>query len=481
MSSLDTSLQDVQTSESVDPRRWLSLVVVLVATFLGILNTFLVNVAIPSIQYGLHATFSEAQFILAGYTLAYAVLLTTGGRLGDLYGRKRLFLLGIGSFTIASAFCGVAQNAVLLILFRVLQGGAAALMIPQVFSIIQVSLLPEERGTAFGLYGATAGLAAILGPVVGGILLHANILGLEWRTIFFINVFIGMIAIVAALFLVRESHGSSSGGFDVVGVVLISGGLFLLVYPLILGPKTGWPVWTSLCLLCSLPIFILFAFYEHWRTTRGHLPLVAISLFRKPSFVVGILIVLLFYGGSAALFLVLPYYVQSGLGLSALTSGFAFLALGLGFVLASATAPRLVPKMGRGVLTLGACTMLLGYVLLIPLAQQMGHAFSFFSLLPVLFVEGLGQGILTAPLITTVLTGIQSRDVGTASGTLTTVQQIANTLGVALIGIVFFTALGSHGTYVDAFVTSLFVMIGLGVAIFLLVFLLPQRHAERLV
>ena len=138
--------------------------------------------AIPNIQYGLHATFSEAQFILAGYTLAYAVLLTVGGRLGDLYGRKCLFLLGIGSFTIASAFCGVAPNAVLLILFRVLQGGAAALMIPQVFSIIQVSLLPEERGTAFGLYGATPGIAAILGPVVGGILLHANILGLEWRT-----------------------------------------------------------------------------------------------------------------------------------------------------------------------------------------------------------------------------------------------------------------------------------------------------------
>jgi EmrB/QacA subfamily drug resistance transporter len=474
--SLDTSDQSIETQVAADPRRWLSIVVVLTATFLGILNTFIVNVAVPTIQQSLHASFSEAQLIITGYTLTYAVLLTTGGRLGDLYGRKRLFLIGISSFTLTSALCGMAPNPLLLILFRGLQGGSAALMIPQVLSIIQISLQPSERGTAFGLYGATAGLAAILGPVVGGLLIHANVLGLGWRAIFYVNVLLGIGAAGAALLLLRESRASLAGGFDFFGVIIVSVGLLLLTYPLIVGPRMGWPLWIDLFLLCSLPVLAIFVLYEQRLTRHGRIPLVTISLFLQRAFVVGILIVLFLYGGSAAFFLVLAYYVQSGLGLSALTVGFAFLALGLGFVLASATAPRLMPKLGRNVLTLGAIFMLVGYLLLIILVQQAVASPGFYSLLPALFIEGLGQGIVTAPLITAVLAGIPNRDVGAASGTLTTVQQISNTLGVALIGIVFFAALGNHANYAFAFIASLFVMLGQSLAIFLLVFFLPRHQ-----
>ena len=205
-----------------DPRRWLMLVIVLCAALVVVLDGFIVNVAIPSIERELHASFTELQLVVAGYTLAYAVLLVTGGRLGDLYGRKRLFILGMGGFTLFSACCGIAPNALLLIIFRIAQGAAAALMFPQVISFIQVSFDPSERPRAFGYYAAISGLASILGQVFGGFLLTANLFNTGWRSIFLVNVPIGIVALFAALLLLRESRMSEAHGLDYGGVTLLT-------------------------------------------------------------------------------------------------------------------------------------------------------------------------------------------------------------------------------------------------------------------
>ncbi len=480
--SLDTSRVSQPSEDtppmSVDPRRWITLAVVLTATFMGLLDTFIVNVSVPSIQRDLHASFAEVQFVLAGYTLAYAVVLTTGGRLGDLYGRKLLFLVGMAGFTLASAFCGLAPNPAFLIVFRVVQGSMAALMLPQVLSIIQVSFLPKERGVALGFYGATVGAAAILGQVVGGLLITANFLGLGWRPIFLVNVPLGLAAFVATLFLLRESHAPGSKELDLVGVVLVSAGLFLLVFPLVENRIAGWPWWLVFCLILSLPVLTTFAWYEYWLTTRGHAPLVVLSLFGRRAFTVGILMVLALYGSSAGFFLVLAYYLQEGLQFSVLSAGLTFLPMGIGFFLASATAAKLVPKLGRGVLTLGTSGMILGYVLLLVLIQQNTPVVESVPLMVVLFIEGLGQGLVTTPLITTVLARIDSRDVGTASGVFTTTTQIANALGVAIIGLIFANEVGRNGAYAHGFIISLVVILGLGMLLFLFVFLLPSKRKQ---
>ncbi|MBA2678049.1 MAG: MFS transporter [Ktedonobacteraceae bacterium] len=400
---------------SVDPHRWITLAVVLTATFMGLLDTFIVNVSVPSIQRDLHAGFAEVQFVLAGYTLAYAIVLTTGGRLGDLYGRKLLFLAGMAGFILASAFCGFASNPAFLIVFRVIQGVMAALMLPQVLSIIQVSFLPKERGLALGLYGATVGAAAILGQVVGGLLITANFLGLGWRPIFLVNVPLGLVAFVATLLLLRESHAPGSNELDLVGMGLVSVGLFLLVYPLVESRIAAWPWWLVLCLILSLLVLATFALYEHWLTRHGHTPLVALSLFGRRAFTVGILMVLTLYGSSAGFFLVFAYYLQEGLRFSALSAGLTFLPMGIGFFLASATASRLVPKLGRGVLTLGV---------------------------------------------------------------FTTITQIANALGVAVIGLIFANVVGRNGAYAHGFAISLLVILALGMLLFLCVFFLPSKRTQ---
>jgi len=252
------TLSAMQQARQPDPSRWLMLAIVLAATLIAVLDTFIVNVAIPSIEHELHASFAQIQLIVAGYTLSYAVLLVTGGRLGDLYGRKRLFLLGVGGFTVCSALCGFAPNTVLLIIFRVLQGGAAALMYPQVLSFIQVTFEPTERPRAFGYYTAVNGLGSILGQVLGGFLLAANLFHLGWRSIFLVNVPIGLFALLAAFPLLRESRRAEAGNRDAGGVVLLICSLFLLVFPLVEGGNAGWPLWAVICLVLAVPFFSLF-------------------------------------------------------------------------------------------------------------------------------------------------------------------------------------------------------------------------------
>src|SRR6204780_1745399 len=230
--------------EGADPRRWLTLVILLLAAFMNLLDVSIVNIAIPSIQRDLHASYADVQWALAGYTLAYALVLITGGRLGDIFGRKRLFLIGVTGFTIMSALCGAAQTPGMLIGCRVVQGAMGAIMVPQVLSVIQVIFPPAERIKALAGFGITAGLGTVSGPLLGGLLIQHDLFGLTWRPIFLINVPVGIIAVVAAAILVRESRASQPPRLDLVGVALASAALMLLLYPLVQGRELGWPAWS---------------------------------------------------------------------------------------------------------------------------------------------------------------------------------------------------------------------------------------------
>jgi len=299
MSTPSATTQDPRAAaEDGDPRRWVALAVVLVAGFMQLVDISIVNVAIPSIQRDLDATYSQIQWVLAGYQLAFAVTLITGGRLGDIFGRKRLFMLGMAGFTLASALCGLAQSPGMLVGSRFLQGVMGAVMFPQILSVIQVTFPPRERGTAFGIFGATIGLATITGPLVGGLLIEGDLLGLGWRPIFLVNVPIGIGALVAAALYLRESRAPRALRLDPAGVGLATAGLLLLVYPLVQGRDLGWPAWTFASMAASVLVLAAFAAWERRKKAADGSPLVDLDLFRQRAFVAGVLVAAIFFMAS---------------------------------------------------------------------------------------------------------------------------------------------------------------------------------------
>src|SRR5215471_15778750 len=267
------------TRDGADPRRWLTPIILLLAAFMNLLDVSIVNIAIPSIQRDLNASYADVQWALAGYTLAYALVLITGGRLGDAFGRKRLFLIGVAGFTVMSALCGAAQSPGELIAFRVVQGAMGGIMIPQVLAVIQVMFPPAERIKALAGFGVTAGLGTVSGPLLGGLLIQGNLLGLDWRPIFLINVPVGIVTIAASVVLVRESRAPNPPKLDPVGVALISAALLLLLYPLVQGRQLGWPAWTFASMAASAPVFALFIWWERIKARTDGSPLVQLRLF----------------------------------------------------------------------------------------------------------------------------------------------------------------------------------------------------------
>ena len=470
---------EAEETTQVDPNRWRALCIILIAPFLSVLDFFIVNISIPSIQSGLHATFAEVQLVIAGYGLTYAVFLVTGGRLGDIYGRKRMFMLGMGGFTLASALCGFAHSTNMLIVSRLLQGLMAALMVPQTLAIVQVSFPQKERSLAFGSFGASLGLASIAGQLLGGLLISANLFGLTWRPVFLVNLPVGIIALFLAWPILKESRSPKCLRLDPGGVAIISVALFLLVYPLVEGREAGWPVWTYLSVAASFVMLVGFVFYERWKERHDHSPLVALSLFRDRAFVIGLGIILLFFGGLASFFLTLTVFLQTGLNFTPLAAGLAFAPFAMGFFAASTASVKLQPKLKSRILNLGAGLMITGLLWLIHAVRVDGVALHGSNLILVLLVYGIGQGFVTAPLFNIILSGIGGEDAGSASGILSTMQQIASAIGVAVIGSIFFGLLeegGSPGaqSYVGAFATTLLYNVGLLAATFLLVLFLPR-------
>ena len=426
-----------QTTRQLDTRRWLMLIVVLGATLIGAIDIFIVNVAVPSIERDLHTGFAQVQLVAAGYTLAYAVLLVTGGRLGDLFGRKRLFLLGVAGFTFCSALCGFAPNALLLIVFRIAQGAAAAMMTPQVLSFIQVSFAPSERPVAMSAYVVTLGLASILGLVLGGGLIAINLFGLGWRSIFLVNLPIGGLVLIAAAWLVPESKDPGTRELDYGGVALLTLSLSLLIFPLVVGGNSGWPLWSIICLVLALPALVVFWLYEQWMVKQGKVPLVAPTLLRQRQFRAGNLTNLLngtLWNGTLFLFSI---YLQTILHFTPLQSGLAMTVGSVAFIIASGTSPALVRRLGRRSLSLGAGVVAVGNLLVLVSAYLLVDRWGAFPLLGAFFILAFGQALFYTPLMPRTLEHVSPEHIGTASGVYTTTVEASGALGVAIIGSIY--------------------------------------------
>jgi EmrB/QacA subfamily drug resistance transporter len=443
-SDAQTRAPEAPPDGAADPRRWLTLVILLLAAFMNLLDISIVNIAIPSIQRDLHASYADVQWALAAYTLAYAVVLITGGRLGDAYGRKRLFLIGVTGFTIMSALCGAAQSPGQLIACRVIQGAMGAIMIPQVLSVIQVIFPAAERIKALAAFGVTAGLGTVSGPLLGGLLTQHNLFGLDWRPIFLINVPVGILAIAAAAVLVGESRAPRRPRLDPGGVVLITAALLLLLYPLVEGRQLGWPAWTFAAMAASVPTAALFVWYERVKDRRDGSPLVQLSLFSQRAFSIGIAIAVTFFLGVTSFALILTLFLQIGLSFTPLHAGLTFLPFSGGVLVASAAAARLAPRFGRGVTMTGALVMAAGMAGLIATVAHYGAAVTTAELVPGLIVAGLGMGTVLAPLADILLAGVDRQHAGSASGLFNTSIQLGASIGVALIGVIFFGLLGSQ-------------------------------------
>ncbi len=423
---------------------WTVLAIILTAVFMQLLDTTITMVGVPSIQNSLHSSFGEIQLVVAGYMLAFACVLVTGGSLGDTYGRKRMFLYGMAGFTIASAVCGAAPDALTLILSRVVQGMSSGLMFPQVLGIIQVVFSQARRTKAIGFYGATIGLATILGPVTGGGLIDLNIAGWGWRSIFYVNVPIGVAAMALAAGMIPESKAPAARRIDLPGAGLLGAGLFLLVLPLVIGRDQGWPAWSFGCLAGSPAVLAAFGCYELNRTRRDANPLIDTTLFRQRPFTLGLIACLVFFTGIPSFFMILLLTLQEGLGYSPVKAGAVTLGFAAALAIGSARSAAVTRRLGTRVLLLGCALMIAGQLAVIGVMDWAGTGLAGWQLLAPMFVAGLGGGFFIAPVTSVVLAGISSRAAGSASGALATAQQVGAALGIAVVGVIFFALLGAN-------------------------------------
>jgi EmrB/QacA subfamily drug resistance transporter len=467
-------------------RKWLTLAVVLLGTFMVLLDVGIVNVATPTIQRTLGASDAQIQLIVASYQLGYAVFLITGGRLGDLFGRKRLFVVGLVAFVLTSALCGLAPNALSLIVARALQGLAAALMYPQVASIIQVTFAPAERARAFGLFGATIGLGTITGPLLGGLLVAANIAGTSWRPIFLVNVPIGLLAMLAALLLLRESRGATGQRLDLVGTALVSLALVLLTVPVVEGRAVGWPLWAWGALGGGALLLWVFVRYERALMQRGGAPLLDLRLFTDRAFSVGLVLTAVFFLGIVSFFLYMATFLQSGLGFVPLRSATTLVPFQITSFFVSLVSARLTARLGRGVLSLASLLLTIGMALIAAIIAWRGAALQGPELLPALVLCGAGFGCFIGPSLSIILMGVRPENAGAASGVLATVGQVASAFGVALIGTLLFELLGGATSgaapqqFADAMARMLLVHVVIYGCAFGLVRLLPRSPETAL-
>ncbi|MEU9335079.1 MFS transporter [Streptomyces sp. NPDC048290] len=484
MNSSETT-QTRQQGEVGDRRRWFALAIVMTAAFMDLVDVTIVNIAVPSIQRDEGASFSQIQWITAGYALAFAAGLITGGRLGDIYGRKRIFLIGVAGFTVASALCGFAANPEMLVASRILQGGTAALMVPQVLAIVHATFPAHERGKVFGLFGAIVGLGAVSGPLLGALLTEWNLFGLEWRPIFLINLPVGVAALILGSRFISESKAPRALRLDMVGVVLVTAGLLMLVYPLTHGRENDWPVWGFVSMAGSLGVFAALVAYERRKSARDGSPLVELSLFKVKSFAAGIAVQTVFGVVLGVFFLVWTLYMQIGLGWSALRAGLTGVPFSVAVsVAAGVSVQKLVPRFGRKVLQAGAVTMAAGVLLYLWESGRYGMDIASWQMALPLIVMGVGMGLIVAPLTDAVLSEVPREHAGAASGLMNTVTQMGNAIGLGLVSVVFFgvidetVAPGALGAeYLDGFQNALGWVAGLLVLIFLVMFALPGRRA----
>jgi EmrB/QacA subfamily drug resistance transporter len=470
---------DATAGQDGYPRRWAMLPVILIAMFMAGFDIWAVNVAAPSLQRDLHVSDAALQLIVGGYAFMYASGMVTGGRLGDLFGYKRLFLIGVVTFALASLACGVAPTAGALVVFRLVQGLTGAVMVPQVVALITATFPARERSKALGFYGATMGLGFVSGQILGGGLIQANIFGLGWRAIFLVNVPVGVIALIVAAVVVPAARSQRRPRLDPLGAVGVSGGLALALVPLTLGRDEGWPVWTWVSLALALPVLAATLAWERRLTRNGGEPLLNLALFRDRAFSAGLLLnfAALFFFGS--FMFVLTLLLQSGLGLSPLHAGIVNLPLALTFIAMTLLGPKVAARLGSRSITLGAVFAVVGALVLALTAAHYGGQLTGWETAPGTALIGIGQGLMVPSLMSAVLSHVRPEQAGAAAGVLTTTQQFSIASGVAVIGAVFYEVIGGAPTRAS-FVTGLTVVAWVDVAVLAiaaaLTFLLPRTR-----
>jgi MFS family permease len=424
-------------TRSCHGNRWLSLSVLLVGNFVTVLDLFIVNVALDNMRGSLHATAAEVQLFIVGYSVPYGVMLLNGARLGDLYGRRRLFLIGMAVFTIASALCGFAQSPAMLIGARALQGVGAALLMPQVFTSLRILFDGEQRRRAFGIMGAVQGVAACISQLAGGVLIDYGVADLGWRLVFLINVPIGIVALIAGRFLIVETRAPGAARLDLRGAVIAAIGLALLLLPFMEGQDYGWPWWSLALPALSIPVFVYFAYYERRLSAGGGIPIIDVSLFRNIRFVYGVAGIFLFYSAISSFFLSLTMLLQPGLGLSPLWAGAVFTPSAVTFFAAALISPKLAAAIGHRALLTGVA--IFGLSLLVAIATGALAPANLSLLIIALMLNGAGQGLVIPLALNTVLGGVRNDQAGMGSGIVSTLQVMGTSFGVAIVGVLFFS------------------------------------------
>src|SRR4051794_23740124 len=429
------------------PHRWAALFVILAVEVMDLLDALVTTIAGPVIRQELGGSYALIQWLGAAYTLAMAIGLLTGGRLGDIFGRQRMFLLGAAGFTLASLVCGLAQGPGELIAARTIQGLFGAIMLPQGLGMIRQMFSPREQATAFGAFGPVMGLGAVGGPILAGWLVDADYFGSGWRMIFFINLPLGIFAVFGALRFLPESRSEQAPKIDLVGVLFAAAGAVLLLCPLVQGRELDWPVWCFAMLAAGVIVFGVFSYLEGRRERNGLDPLVTPSLFRKRAFTGGLAVGLVFFGGMIGTSLVLTFYLQIGLGYSPLKAGLTTLPQAIGTVVGFVAAGAgLIEKLGRRLLMLGMIVMMAGTVAFAATIWFAGADINPYLLIPGLFLIGAGLGLAMAPFFNIVLAGVDDEETGSASGALTSVQQLGGAFGIAVLGTIFFALLPGQVT-----------------------------------
>lgn len=454
--------------------RWAALPVLMAGTFLIVLDFFIVNVALPSIQADLHTGTAALEWVVAGYGLTFAVFLITAGRIADEIGRRRMFSIGLALFAVTSAACAAAPSPAVLVTARLAQGIGAAMISSTVLAIIGVVYTGGDRARAISVYGIVMGVAAAGGQLVGGLLISADVAGLGWRAVFVINLPVAAMALVLVRRLVPESRAEHAKGVDPLGVGLFTLGIIAVALPLIEGRQAGWPPWTWVSLGVAPIVFALLGAHQRRMECGGRAPLLDPALLKVAAFRTGLLTQVAYWCSQASFYLVLALYLQQGRGIDPLDAGLVFTILAAAYLATSLRAPALTLRFGRSLIAVGSLLLAAGFGLLSATVATAGVGGPVGVLAPGLVLIGAGKGLCVTPLTMTVLSHADPQRAGIVSGALSTMQQAGNTLGVAITGVIFFGALS--GGYAHAFELSLAELTCLLVVVAGLTRLLPAHR-----
>lgn len=442
-------------------RTW-ALVVIACVLVMDILDLTIVNVAVPTLQTRFGAGETAVQWMVAGYATVFAILLVTGGRLGDIVGYRRMLIGGMGGFVLASALCGFAPDPQWLVAARLVQGITAAMMLPQIMSLVQILYPPRERIAALGVFGILGGTAAVAGPLIGGLLIGANLFGLGWRAIFLVNLPVGLATMAAAGVLLPAGGSLHRPRLDVTGTLLVTMTLAAVMVPLVEGRALGWPAWCIVLLCCAFPLAAVLIAYSRRRMARDGSAAIIPDLFHQRSFSLGFVMITLYQAAIAGLLFTLTQMLQQGLGFSAMQVGVAHVPFAIGSAIGiGLLARKVLPRIGPGLLVAGAGLMAAALILLV--VQIAAGWASVSGLFPVMFALGLGMGMLSGPLSQITLSEVDVGHAGGASGMMKSTQELGGAIGVALIGGLFYSLRDRPGaaTTEHAFMVTAVLIAGL--------------------